>query len=103
MANAVDWGERPRFGWYRAASNLKTHYWCGTFTACGRWWSGWKWREETDNKCTDCLREKPWMDMRIEIDEIARYCNPQGWEKLTSKLNLEGFITQIRKRSIRIK
>jgi hypothetical protein len=38
-------------------------------------------------------------NMRIEIDEIAMYCHRRKWQ-MTSNLNLEGFITQIRKRSI---
>jgi hypothetical protein len=55
MANAVDWGERPEFSWYRAAGEQKTHYWIGARTLCGRWWSGWKWREGTNNKCLICV------------------------------------------------
>ena len=38
-------------------------------------------------------------NMRIQIDEIAMYAHRRKWQ-LTSNLNLEGFITQIRKRSI---
>ncbi len=38
-------------------------------------------------------------NMRLEIDEIALYAHRRKWQ-LTSNLNLESFITQIRKRSI---
>ena len=38
-------------------------------------------------------------NMKIQIDEIAMYAHRRKWQ-LTSNLNLEGFITQIRKRSI---
>ncbi len=38
-------------------------------------------------------------NMRIQIDEIAMYAHRRKWQ-LTSNLNLESFITQIRKRSI---
>lgn len=42
----------------------------------------------------------PWAwNMRLEIDEIAMYAHRRKWQ-LTSNLNLESFITQIRKRSI---
>lgn len=38
-------------------------------------------------------------NMRLEIDEIAMYAHRRKWQ-LTSNLNLESFVTQIRKRSI---
>jgi len=38
-------------------------------------------------------------NMRLQIDEIAMYAHRRKWQ-LTSNLNLESFITQIRKRSI---
>lgn len=42
----------------------------------------------------------PWAwNLRIQIDEIAMYAHRRKWQ-LTSNLNFESFLTQIRKRSI---
>jgi hypothetical protein len=38
-------------------------------------------------------------NLKLQIDEIAMYAHRRKWQ-LTSNLNLEGFITQIRKRSV---
>ena len=70
MANAVDWGERPEFSWYRAAGKLKTHYWIGAETLCGRWWHGWKWREGTDKKCKIC---QYLLDLQTESKRTEKY------------------------------
>ena len=49
-----EWGRRPEKGWYQAAGHVKTHYWNGIVTLCGRTWHGWKWRPGTHDKCKKC-------------------------------------------------
>jgi len=54
MANTSEWERRPDQGWYQAAGHVKTHYWNGIATLCGRTWHGWKWRKGTYDKCEKC-------------------------------------------------
>jgi hypothetical protein len=50
----LNWAKRPNTGWYQGAGSVKTHFWNGTVTLCGKTWHGWKWREGTCNICEKC-------------------------------------------------
>jgi len=63
-------GKRPDNGWYQAPGHVKTHYWDGIVTLCGRTWHGWKWRRETYDKCKKCVEAD--MDAYLEKKRLRQ-------------------------------
>jgi hypothetical protein len=84
MANMNQWERRPDKGWYRAPGHVKTHYWDGIATLCGRTWHGWKWRKGSYDKCQKCIGADmdAWQKARENRENLSlhrRGIPKRGW------------------------